>query len=123
MPDSTRRTLLVVEDNPDLRDNLRMLFEDGGFRVVTAATLQEAEGLLALDGISVVLADFLLPPSNGLDLLRTARKRRPQIRGVLMTAFGDEFIRGADVRKEGFEFIRKPFEADEIVELVERLAR
>ena len=123
MPDADRPAILLVEDDADLRDNLRMLFADAGFRVVAAAGAREAEGFLPGSGAVVVLADYFLGDGNGLEVLRAARHHLPAARCILLTAFGEDHVRSETARREGFEFVRKPFEADEILRLVQGPAR
>ena len=58
---------------------------------------------------------------TGVELIEAARKRRPGLQAVLMTAFGDSFTEIESVRRGAVGYLNKPFEADEVVAFVERI--
>ena len=66
-------TILLVEDDPFLRDAFKLLLEDAGYRVNEAGTAQEALDSIASDMPSLVLLDLGLPDRPGLDVVRELR--------------------------------------------------
>ncbi len=121
--EGARPVVLVVEDDPDLRENMKSLLEDEGFRVVLAADLAQSRACLENETVTAVIADYMIPDGDGMQVLREARSRNPHVRGILMTGFGESYIRSGVVRQEGFEFVRKPFEVEEILHLVAQRTR
>lgn len=124
MLDHGCKSVLLVEDEPDLLAILGDLFEDDGLSTTRAANAQEA--LAALRGglrPDLILVDLVMPGMNGDAFVRAVRKM-PEVRSAsiaVMTAHrgGFEILRaeGAD------EILEKPFTLERLNEVVERLCR
>jgi signal transduction histidine kinase/CheY-like chemotaxis protein len=101
-------SILVVEDNTDVRAVVVAMLEDLGYRVFSAANGTEAVDILQRDGaVDVVFTDIVMPQGpNGLDVAREARRLRPDAKVLLTSGFsGDiEFGEGEDWR-----VLQKPF--------------
>lgn len=118
---SQRHRILVVDDDEGMRENLAELFVVAGYDVVTAASTPDALEKLRRGGIDLLLTDYRMPGPTGAELIEAARRDRPDVRAVLMTAFGDNFTEIESVRHGAIGYITKPFEANEIVDLVDRI--
>ncbi len=116
-----RSRLLIVDDDPGMRENLAELFESLGYEVRTAANAPEALSALDDGGADLLLTDYKMPGPTGVDLIEAARKRQPNLRAVLMTAFGDSFTEIESVRRGAVGYLNKPFEADEVVAFVAKV--
>lgn len=114
-------TLLIVDDDEGMRENLQELFESLGYRVLTAPNV--AEALKAMEGASIdlVLTDYKMPGPTGVELIEIARRKRPKLRAILMTAFGDSFTEIESVRRGAIGYLNKPFEADEVAKFVHQI--
>jgi len=112
--------VLVVEDDPDLRENLAELLAASGYVVVTAENSVGALREIAAGGVDLLITDLRMPGPNGVDLINAAHRERSGLRAILMTAFEAgppaEDLRGGTVR-----YLRKPFEAEEVTRLVARV--
>ena len=117
------QTLLVVDDDEGLRENLQELFESLGYRVLTASSTADALEQLDRSSVDLVLTDYKMPGATGVELLETLRHRCPQTRGILMTAFGDSFMEIESVRRGAVGYLTKPFEVDDVVDVVQRILR
>ena len=121
------RTLLIVDDEPDLRWMLRGLFEDEGFEVTEAEHGSAALDLLAAraeDGAlpDVVLSDMRMPEVSGLQLLREIRRRFVDLPVVLLSAVED-LATAVDAMKEGaYDYQAKPFDQARLKHSVSRAA-
>lgn len=113
--------LLIVDDDDGVRENLAELFELYGYRVSTAANAGEAMQKLSHTEVDLLLTDYRMPGPNGVQLIESARHSKPMIRAVLMTAFGDSYTEIESVRRGAVGYVNKPFEADEITNLVARI--
>lgn len=110
-------TLLVVEDDPELLDALKLLFAD--LKVVCVQTLSEAHAILQRTGreIDVVVVDFRLPDGTAdhlLDVLAGAR----DMPAVVLISGDDRAARSAV--KFNVPFVRKPFDVGTLFSVVER---
>jgi two-component system cell cycle sensor histidine kinase/response regulator CckA len=106
------RTVLVVEDDPPMRDLLAQLLPSSRFDVLTAAGPVEA--LAAVQNrpdITLVLADVVMPVMNGYDLADEIRKIRPAMRIVFMSGFAADPPR----RQMNAPCLAKPFTTEELL--------
>lgn len=113
--------ILVVDDDEGMRENLAELFEVVGYRVLTAQDASAALDILAHERVDLLLTDYRMPGPTGVKLIEAARRKNPGLKAILMTAFGDSFAEIESVRRGATGYVNKPFEADEITDLVERI--
>jgi DNA-binding NtrC family response regulator len=113
--------ILVVDDDDGVRENLAELFELVGYSILTAGSAPEALKKLADHDVDLLLTDYRMPGPNGVELIESARRIKPGLRAILMTAFGDSFTEIESVRRGAIGYVNKPFEADEITGLVSRI--
>ncbi|HEU4401291.1 MAG TPA: response regulator, partial [Candidatus Polarisedimenticolia bacterium] len=85
---TARATLLVVEDDAEMRSFLHDELREAGYDVLATAAGDEALDRLAHVTVDVVVTDLMMPGMKGSDLLRQVRARDPEIPVVLITAFG-----------------------------------
>ncbi|TLZ44080.1 MAG: response regulator [Methanobacteriota archaeon] len=119
--DQTNATILVVDDDDGVRENLAELFELFGYSILTAGSAPEAIQKLTSQEVDLLLTDYWMPGPNGVELIEAARKVKPRLKAILMTAFGDSFMEIESVRRGAIGYVNKPFEADEITNLVGRI--
>lgn len=115
-------SVLVVDDDPALRDAIEMILETAGHRVSLAASGPEALGLLERSRFNLVITDLRMDPMDGLELLARIRSVNPKLPVLLMTAFGDVDKAVAAMRGGACEFLMKPFESEVLLENVRRYA-
>src|SRR4051794_40929547 len=84
-----RPTLLVVDDEPDLREALKTFFEMINFTVLCAGSGNTAFNLLQQEAVDIVLSDVRMPDGDGTELLQELRRQGNQVPFVLMTGFAD----------------------------------
>ena len=82
-------TILVVDDEGDVRDALRRTLTSGGYEVWTAACADEAMALMRNQSFDIVMSDYDMPGANGLQLLQRVRIQSPRILRVLLTGNAD----------------------------------
>jgi len=119
--DTTDACILIVDDDEGVRENLAELFEVVGYSIVTAGSAPEAMQKLGQGPVDLLLTDYRMPGPNGVELIESARRVKPRLRAILMTAFGDSFTEIESVRRGAIGYVNKPFEADEITGLVSRI--
>ena len=112
--------LLVVDDEQSIRDFLRLLFEEQGFRVSVAGSVSEARGRVGGEDFDLVLSDILMPDGNGLDLLREIRERQPETAVIMMTAYTSNKSAIEAMKLGAFSYLSKPFEVEELKVVVQK---
>ena len=115
-------TLLLVEDDPVLRDGLAELFSRDGYQVICAGSLREARECLT-DAVQIVVMDVGLPDGDGVGLCREWRDAGDTRPVLFLTARGEEFdvVRGLD--SGGDDYVTKPFRMQELLSRVRVLLR
>lgn len=119
-PDAPGIAVLIVDDDPAVRNVLRAMMEPKGYRFLLAASGEEAMTLSrAYPGeIHILISDVNMPRMNGVDLAVTFLEERPGSRALLISGYGTEQIKTAGVR---LPFLRKPFVAEELWRRLEEL--
>lgn len=107
--------ILVVDDEPNLRQLLKLYFEQKGWEVTLASSGSEALNIFE-DGsfISLVILDIKMPDMNGLEVLIEMKKRSPNIPVIMITAFGSHTGALEALRQGAYDYITKPFELEEL---------
>lgn len=120
MTDTPLRTVLIVEDEPDVREILRNYISEFSFQVYEASNGEEALELLRRTEVHTVLSDISMPKMSGISLLEHVRSTFPDVPVVLITAYGDNDTIRQGLRLGAFDFIPKPFQKAEILGVVSR---
>ncbi|MEZ5615749.1 MAG: sigma-54 dependent transcriptional regulator [Rhodocyclaceae bacterium] len=115
-------SILVVEDDLQLRDALCLTLECAGHRVLGAADGPAALRLLEREAFNLVVSDLRMQPMDGITLLRAIRAGAPHLPVLLMTAFGDVDKAVSAMRAGACDFLLKPFEPKVLLEHVDRHA-
>lgn len=119
------RRILVVDDEPDIRDLVRLSLGEAGFVVDTAATAGEALERLRTATPDLAVVDLMLPDLPGTEICRAIRAR-PELAGVLvlvLTARGEEVDRIVGFELGADDYVTKPFSPRELVLRVRALLR
>ena len=120
---SRRPGILVVDDDAGIRENIADLLSSENYEVVSAANADEAMRVLESQRIDLLLTDFQMPGRNGVELIEAARRANHRVPAILMTAYLYVFEQMDERRREGITLLRKPFDAEEILQTVaEKLA-
>jgi DNA-binding NtrC family response regulator len=109
------RSVLVVDDEELIRRSLRMALEAAGYTVRLAANGTDALAALAEATPDCALLDLRLGDLDGLDVLRRARHTAPGLKAIVITAHGDVESAVQALRLGAYDFIRKPFDLEEVV--------
>ena len=113
-------TILVADDDADIRDILSETLNSLGSRVITAANGRECLDKVDKEAPELVLLDIEMPVKNGLEVLKELRQRGRDTTAIMITAYGS-IERAVQAMKEGaFDFITKPFDLDHIAIVVEK---
>jgi DNA-binding response OmpR family regulator len=116
------QTVLVVDDEPIVRDVVVRYLERDGFRTLTAANGETAKALIAEREPSLVVLDVMLPGTDGLSLCRWIRDRSG-LPVILLTARGEEADRIVGLELGADDYVTKPFSPRELAARVRTVLR
>lgn len=111
-------TILIVDDD---RPNLEVMrsFLEPDYRVIEALSGDEAEAFLGEVGLDVIVTDQRMPGLSGVELLQRARQRRPDVAGVVVSAYADIPALMAAINQAGaFRFLKKPWQPADLLQAV-----
>jgi DNA-binding NtrC family response regulator len=118
------KPILIVDDEPIVRESIRDWLKDAGYKVATAETGEEALALVGKQDFSVIIMDVRLPGKTGITVLKEIKEVKPGIKSIIITAYPTaEFT--AEAKKLGVvDYLIKPIAPDDLERLVrETLAR
>lgn len=110
-------TVLVVEDDEVVRQQVCRILERQGFTVLAAGDGDEGLEVAAQHHglINLLLTDVIMPRMNGRELYRRLAEQRPDTRVIYMSGYADEVIADHGVLVEGIHFVQKPFSVQELI--------
>jgi two-component system response regulator FlrC len=117
----SNKVILVIEDDADLRQALTDTLELSGYTTLQAEAAEPALRLLSSEEVNLIISDVQMPGLNGDELLKTVKRQYPEIPFVLITAYGTVNKAVEAMQAGAADYVMKPFEAEVLVEMVERL--
>jgi len=114
--------ILLVEDDDAVRQTVSMFLDLEGYSVDAVASTREAFEKLAAQSYRVVVSDIYIDDRTGLDILSAARAADPGCAVILMSARGSMETVMAATRGGAFDYLAKPFEMDDLLDIVRRAA-
>lgn len=115
---TTAARILVVDDERDIRDNLRDILQESGFQVDTAEDGPSALALAERNSYCVALLDFRLPGMDGIEVWRRLKQRQSRTVAMLLTAYANHQVTTA-AQDEGTRCVlAKPIDPTEVLRLI-----
>src|SRR5438094_8123754 len=111
----SKGSILVVDDESEIREGLELLLRSEGYGVSSAETGQSGLEKLEQHPYDLLLLDVSLPDRNGLDMLKEIHRRDPQLSIVLITAYGSIDMARAAFKNGALDYITKPWSNDELL--------
>lgn len=120
MREETLPGVLLVDDEPDLLESCARILEDEGIRCVTTTDPRQVVSLMRAALPEVVVTDFKMPGMSGMELLEIIQREYPDIPVIMISAYAT--IEGVvqAVKLGAFDYVTKPFSADQLVITVRR---
>ena len=115
-----RFKILVIDDEPVLRDSLEVALKTSGYEVLTARTGEEGLERFKKENPDLVLLDHWLPGMNGDEVLRRIKEEDPEIPVIIMTAQGSIEMAVSSMKMGAFDFLVKPFDLDQVEALIKK---
>jgi DNA-binding NtrC family response regulator len=120
MPENSRKSILIVDDDKDLRSILGDILADEGYQIVLADSGEQALERLERQHVNLVLTDLKMPGMSGQQLFEACSRRYPTLPVVILTAHGtvDEAL---DMIRDGaYDYIAKPYNTQDLLMRISR---
>lgn len=114
------RTLLIADDEANIRRVLEAIFTKDGYHVLAAENGLHALELAGKNKIDVLITDLIMPDMNGVELLQKIKERHPDLIAVMITAYATIKTCVDAMRYGAADYITKPFDMNEIRAVVKR---
>jgi len=108
-------TILLVDDNPDLVEFVRLLLRHQGFTVHTAFSGQQCLDHIRKERVDLIVLDVMMPKMDGLTVCRELKQLCPEVPVMLLTAKDDLATRAAAMALGVSEFLAKPVNVDDFL--------
>jgi signal transduction histidine kinase len=112
MNDEGGKTILLVDDEQDIRDVLNIALLDMGYRTVEAENAAEAFDAYRQESPQIVVTDIKMPGGDGIDLLKKIKNENPETEVIMITGHGDMNLAIRSLKHQATDFITKPINVD-----------
>jgi len=110
-----KKTILIIDDEPDICQSMSDIFSDEGYNVMTAGDGNEALEKLEKETPDLIFLDIWLPDSDGLKLLPGLKQEHPQVPVIMISGHGTIETAVQATKLGAFDFIEKPLSLDKLV--------
>ena len=114
-------TILIVEDDQDLRESLAAALRDKGYHVLWAQDADEAIASVKAHKVNIVFMDICLPGMNGMEVYKAIKKIQPTAKTVIMTGFFVQDLVNAAISTGAYDILYKPFTMDDILKVLKKI--
>jgi UDP-3-O-acyl N-acetylglucosamine deacetylase len=117
---SARKTILIVDDEDNVRESVREVLTDEGYHVVDTADGTRVPLLIEQEKPGLVLLDIWMPEIDGIELLKEIKRQEPDMPVVMMSGHGNIHTAVTATKYGAFDFIEKPLSLDGLLLAVQR---
>ncbi len=121
MPKKKQHKILIIEDDPTIRDGVETVLKKEGFQVITASDGEEGSRQFRQQHPNLVITDLKLPGKSGLQLLQEFLKQKTSLPVILISAYGTIDLAVNALQLGARDFIAKPFSIDELRQKVSQI--
>jgi len=112
------KSILIVDDEPIVRESIRDWLRDAGYEVATAESGEEALKMMETQDFSVLVLDVRLPGKTGVQILREVKTLKPQIKSIIITAYPSAELAVEAMKLGAVDYLIKPVAPDELERLI-----
>jgi len=112
------KQILVVDDEAIVRESIRDWLKDAGYQVSVAESGEEALKMIQKQNFGVMILDLRLPGINGIDVLKKAKKIKPDIKSIVITAYPTMLTQEEATKLGAIDYLVKPIFPDKLEELI-----
>lgn len=127
IPNTSERTdrhmtdarILIVDDEPIVREAIHDWLVDAGYSVTTARTGEEALEIVAQQDFGLVILDVRLPGKTGIRVLQEMKEMKPDIKAIIITAYASPDMHTEATKLGAIHYLTKPIAPDQLEKLVQ----
>ena len=110
LPSGKGETILIAEDEPQVRGSMRLILQDNGYKIIEAENGEEAVRKLKENrgDVSLILLDVIMPVKNGREACEEIKVIDPGVKTIFMSGYTDDIISRKGILQEGFDLVSKP---------------
>lgn len=112
---------LIVDDEQDVVDNVKELFELRNYSVITATSGTEALELVKKESPNIIILDIRMPDISGMEVLKEVKKNYPKTRVIMLTGVEDEETKDKAMSLGASGYLTKPYSFSELIEMSRKL--
>jgi len=113
-----RKPVLIVDDEPIVRESIRDWLKDAGYQVATAETGEQALEMVQEEDFGVVVLDVRLPGRTGLNVLKELKATKPHIKAIVITAYPTTEMSLEAMKLGAADYLVKPIAPDDLERLI-----
>jgi DNA-binding response OmpR family regulator len=117
------KTILVVDDDPELHNLIGFALKKEGYEVVNAHDAFEGLNIIEKQSVDLALVDVMMPKMDGLEMLSRLREHNKNLRVIIMTALSTPETAISAMRDQASDFLAKPFDVNQLLSAVENAFR
>jgi DNA-binding NtrC family response regulator len=119
--DATHGSILVIDDEPDIRESLEALLSQENYRVTLAANAAEGLKRLEKSAFDLVLLDLMMPDKSGMQVLEETRARDPDTPIFMITAYGSVEVAVEALKRGASDYFSKPWDNEKLLIEIDRM--
>lgn len=112
--------ILIVDDDRNICKVLKGLLENGGFHVLTAYDADTAIAIIDEQDLDLIITDLKMPGKSGMALLTLSKEKKPAVPVIMITAYGNIEAAVIAIKQGAYDFITKPFDEHELLNVVKK---
>ncbi len=113
------KPILIVDDEPIVRESIRDWLKDAGYQVTTAETGEEALKMMETQDFSILVLDVRLPGKTGIQILKEIKALKPQIKSIIITAYPSAELAVEAMKLGAIDYLIKPIIPDDLEKLIQ----
>jgi DNA-binding response OmpR family regulator len=117
LPEGKGETIIIAEDEPQVREIVRHLLQKSGYKIIEAENGEDAVKKFKDNRgtLSLVLLDVIMPVKNGREAYEEIKGIEPSVKIIFMSGYTDDIISKKGLLEEGFDLITKPINPETLV--------
>jgi DNA-binding NtrC family response regulator len=116
-----KRSVLIVDDEPIVRESIRDWLVDAGYQVATAESGEKALEMIKKEDFGIMIVDVRLPGKTGITVLKEVKALKPQIKSIVITAYPSTELAAEAMKLGAVDYLIKPVVPDDLERLIRKI--